>query len=216
MDSPIKEKIEKFFSQFPLNRFEKGEIFIKPEDPLLGALYLKKGHTREYVISPLGTELTLHIFAPKSFFPMTWIISGIENRYYYEALTTVEIHKAPRGKVIQFLKDEPEILYDLTRRLLLGLDKLLLRTEFMAFNKANQRVASTLLYLSRHFGLHKEDRAKIGLKFTHRDIAAFAGVTRETASRILKKLEKKKIISYKNRFLTLISLEKLTQEARVT
>ncbi|MBI2641680.1 Crp/Fnr family transcriptional regulator [Candidatus Roizmanbacteria bacterium] len=200
MKTFITGETEKFFSRFDLKRFSKGTRLINPEQKLSQVYFLKKGFAREYAISPQGNELTLHIFAPGSFFPMTWTIANIDNRYFYEAVTPLEIYSAPPSKVLEFLKNRPEILFDLTRRILIGLDKLLLRTEYLAFNRAEARICSMLLYLSRHFD---------ELPFTHSEIASFAAVSRETASRTLEKLQKRAIIWYKSRRIVIKNKEEL-------
>ena len=77
MTHDVQSKIQKFFIQFPSQKYGKGEIILHPEDNPLGAYYLAKGHVREYAISPQGIEVTIHIFNPHSFFPMTWILADI-------------------------------------------------------------------------------------------------------------------------------------------
>ncbi|MBI4226610.1 Crp/Fnr family transcriptional regulator [Candidatus Roizmanbacteria bacterium] len=202
MEEKIKKKIETFFLQFPRVKMQKGDA-IKVDKTSSEAFYLKKGHVREYTFSPQGVELTLHVFAPGSFFPMTEVLAGIKNRYYYEALTSVELYETPKEKVIKLLRQEPEIMADLSRRLLLGLDKLLMRIEYLTFGRAETKVVATLLFISRHFGVKKGDEVELNQPFTHRDIAAFAGISRETASRELEKLQRRKLLRYSNRRIVL-------------
>lgn len=212
MDSAIQTKIDKFFSQFQSRRYPKNEIIIYPEDQPAGAIYIKSGYVREYNISLDGVEITIHLFAPHSFFPMTSVIADINNRYYYEALTEVEVCSAPKDAVNAFLKENPDVLYNLTKRLLHGLDKLTLRIEQLTYGKAYARMISTLFYLARHFGKTHNNTATISEKFTHREIAAFAGMTRETASREWEKLHQKGLIRYDNQHIVITDIEKLKTE----
>lgn len=202
MNEKLKKKIESFFLNFPQLKLQKGDA-IKIDKDSSEVYYLKKGYVREYTFSPQGVELTLHVFAPGSFFPMTEVLAGIKNRYYYEALTFVELYETPKEKVLNFFRREPDVVLDLTRRLLLGVDKLLMRIEYLVFGRAETKVASALLFLGRHFGTRKSDEVEVKQPFTHRDIAAFAGISRETASRELEKLRKRKLIRYHNRRIIL-------------
>ncbi len=67
-----------------------------------------------------GTTLMFHIFKPYSFFPMTWVVNNEESKYYLDAMTPVELWRAPKDAVKKFLREHPSVVYDLTRRLLLG------------------------------------------------------------------------------------------------
>ena len=212
MNERLRKKTEAFFLQFPLINLKKGDAVVEADKNLDEVYYLKKGYVREYTFSSQGVELTLHVFAPGSYFPMMDVLAGIRNRYYYEALTPVELYATTKEKMLKFFRGEPDLILDLTRRLLLGLDKLLMRIEYLAFGKAEARVVSTLLYLARHFGTQKNKRVQIQYLFTHKDIASFAGVSRETASREIEKLVRQKVIEYRKHLLAIKNLDTLKKQ----
>ena len=207
MPSSLSQKIDTFFSHFPRKVLKKGTLIIDAEETPEEAFYLKKGYVREYSLSPQGVELTLHIFAPGSYFPMTAIISKTENRYFFETITSVEVFVVPKEDVINFLRKEPDVVLDLSRRLLLGLDKLILRIELLTSGNARSRILSALSFLAKHFGEHKGNSVSLTEVFTHRDLASFAGISRETASRELEKLQKENIIRYRRHKITINNLK---------
>lgn len=215
LKSDMIEKIEHFFYQFQKYTYKKGELILQPEHNPIGAYYLSKGYVREYGISPSGNEISLHIFFPQSYFPMMWVISDIPNRYYYEALTDIEVYSAPKEDILTFLENNSDVLLNLTQRLFLGLDKLTARLEYVSSGKAYDKVVSILLYLARHFGEEKGKKIIINYKFTHRDIGSFAGLSRETTSREWEKLEKKGIIRYEKQFIVIEDQQKLLNELSV-
>src|SRR3989339_1416966 len=118
MDKPKLKDLEAFYKQFPLRRYKKGEILIRADDDPPGIFCLTKGDVRQYIISKAGFELTLHILKPTSYFPMVWAINGTPNVYYFEALTPVEIGRAPRDQVVGFIKDKPDLIFALMSELL--------------------------------------------------------------------------------------------------
>lgn len=207
----IKAKVTTFFLQFPKKTYKKGEMILRPEEDK-GALFLKQGFVREYGISQEGIEVSIHIFVPNAYFPMSLVLSKIPNRYYYEALTDCEIYHAPKEAIIKFLKEHHEVLLDLTKRVLGGLDKLSARIEYLSYGTAYEKVVSTLLYLSSHFGEKKGNIVHIKETFTHRDIGSLAGITRETTSREWEKLERKGVLSFKNHHIVINNLQKLKEE----
>lgn len=210
--SDLTAKIENFFSQFQKHTYKKGELIIQPDKNPLGAYFVKKGFVREYGISRTGMEISLHIFVPRTYFPMMWVVAGIPNRYYYEALTNVELYSAPKEKIITFLKENPDVLWDLSERVFLGLDKLTLRLEYLSLGKAYEKVISIILYIARHFGVEQQGKIVTNHKFTHRDIAALAGISRETTSREWEKLEKKGLIKYDKQYIVIEDINKLSEE----
>lgn len=212
MNQKIRTKIQPFFSPFPNRVYKKGDVIIDADETPDEACYLKNGYVRAYALSPQGIELTLHIFTPGSYFPMIFILNNIKNRYYFEALTQTEIHIVPKSKLISFLRKNSAIMEDLTTRLLSGLDKMMMRIEYLVFSSAKVRVISALMFLARHFGKQEGEFLKISLPFTHREIAAFAGISRETVSRELEKMQKDKLISYKKQYITIRYIDRLKNE----
>src|ERR1035437_7600055 len=105
------EDFEKFYKQFTNRNYKKGEMLIRADDDPQGIFCLTKGYVRQYTISKSGFELTLHILKPISYFPMVWAINGTPNVYYFEALTPVEVGRAPKDDVVKFIRNKPDIIF---------------------------------------------------------------------------------------------------------
>jgi len=208
MNQNVSEKIDKFFSGFYPVSFEKGEIIIRPNGKIQNIFLLKKGKVRMYAVSDDGQEVTLHIFRPQSFFPIMLSLSEAYDKYYFEALEKTETLKAPVEKVIEFLKSDQEVLFDLTTRFSNAMSGLTLRIETMAFEDAYNRIASLLLYLCEKFGEVREDKTIINMLLQHDDIANWVGIRRETVSRQFEKMQKEGIVENKNKQLV-INIQKL-------
>lgn len=203
---------EIFYKQFTIRNYKKGEMLIRADDDPQGIFFLKKGYVRQYTISKTGFELTLHILKPISYFPMVWAINGTPNVYYFEALTSVEVGRAPRDQVVNFIKDKPIIIFDLMSELLEDYAESLTRIEHLVFSDAYRRVISILLYISKHFGEKKGSGIIVNHRFTQQDIATLVGVARETASNEMIKLEKKGLIKYIDHSILFENINKLNSE----
>lgn len=171
-------------------------MLIRADDDPQGIFFLKDGYVRQYTISKAGFELTLHILKPISYFPMVWAVNGTPNVYYFEALTPVEVGRAPRDQVVNFIKDKPTVIFELMSELLEDYAESLTRIEHLVFSDAYRRVISVLLYIAKHFGEEHKASIVVYHRFTQQDIATLVGVARETASNELTKLEKKGLIEY--------------------
>jgi CRP/FNR family transcriptional regulator len=205
-------EFEEFYKQFGVRNYKKGETLIRADDDPQGIFCLTKGYVRQYTISKTGFELTLHILKPTSYFPMVWAINGTPNIYYFEALTPVEVSRAPREQVVNFIKDKPTIIFGLMSRLLEDYAETLKRMEHLVFGDAYRRVISVFLYVAKHFGEKKGSRIIVHHRFTQQDIATLGGVARETAGIAMAKLEKKKLVKYVDHSLLFPEIEKLNSE----
>jgi CRP-like cAMP-binding protein len=206
------EEFEKFYKQFKSRDYKKGEMLIRADDDPQGIFCLTKGYVRQYTISKTGTELTLHILKPLSYFPMVWAINGTPNVYYFEALTPVEVGRAPRDDVVNFIQDKPTIIFALMSELLEDYAETLKRVEHLVFSDAYRRVISILLYIAKHFGEKNHAGIIVPHRFTQQDIATLVGVSRETASNEMVKLEKKGLVKYVDHSMEFPSVKKLDTE----
>lgn len=155
MNTDKTKELEKFYTQFSVRKYKKGEMLIRADDDPQGIFCLIKGYVRQYTISKAGYELTLHILRPITYFPMVWAINGTPNVYYFETLTPVEVGRAPREQVVNFIKDKPTIIFELLSELIERYAETLTRIEHLVFSDAYRRVISVLLYIAKHFGEKK-------------------------------------------------------------
>ena len=206
------KEFETFYKQFTIRNYKKGEMLIRADDDPQGIFCLTKGFVRQYTISKAGYELTLHILRPISYFPIVWAVNGTPNVYYFEALTPVEVGRAPREQVVNFIKDKPTIIFALLSELIEDYAESLKRIEHLVFSDAYRRVISVLLYITKHFGKESENGIIVDHIFTQQDIATLVGVARETASNEMVKLEKKGLIKYINHTILFRDIKKLELE----
>jgi len=190
------KEFEEFYKQFKIRSYKKGETLVRADDEPQGIFCLTKGYVRQYIISKNGYELTLHILKPVIYFPIVWAINGTPNVYYFEALTPVEVGRAPREEVVNFIKDKPAIIFALLSDLIERYAETLTRMEHLVFSDAYRRVVSILIYIARHFGEEQGESVIVRHRFTQQDIATLVGIARETAGIEIAKLEKKGLIEY--------------------
>ena len=206
------KELDTFYKQFQIRHYKKGEMLIRADDDPQGIFCLTKGYVRQYVISEIGSELTHHIRKPVSYFPFVWAINGTPNLHYFEALTAVEVGRAPRDQVVDFIKDKPTLLFDLMSEMLEENAETLDRVEHLVFSDAYRKVISILLYIGKHFGEKIHGSIAIYYRFTQQDIATLVGVSRETASIQIVKLEKTGLIKRIDSLIILENVNKLEAE----
>jgi CRP-like cAMP-binding protein len=211
-EDEIVKKVNKFFSYYKPLVYKKRETIIRADDEPMGVYFIEKGYVRNYSLSEDGKELTLNILKPGSYFPLTWVVADIPNNYYFVAMTEVVVRKAPKTDVVEkLIKLNPDIGFALSKRILVGLSGLLVRMQYLIFSDANHKVSSTMLLLAKRFGENKNSRVLIKIALTHQDIADLAGLTRETTTLEIGKLEKNGVIKRDGRFWIVKSIDKLVR-----
>ncbi len=210
------DKITRFLSKYQFVKFAKKDVILRADDTPEGIYYVLKGYVRMYSISPQGNELTLNIFKPGSFFPLTWALANIDNLYFYEALTPVDIYRAPKQDFLTFIESDKNLLTELNRRILFSLNSQTIRLQYLTMGSAKNRIINTLLMLITMYGeISDSQKTVIKIPVTHQDIANIASVTRETTSVEINKLEKDKLISKKGRFYLINDIKSLKDEALI-
>jgi CRP/FNR family transcriptional regulator len=187
-------------------------ILLRPGDEIKELYFLEKGVVEQYTITPQGSKVTIHLFKPVSIIPITLILGNTPNRFFFETITSVTLTAMHKDKVLDFIKLHPEILLDLNVRLSKAIDGLVTRLEHALSDPSSKRIANLLLYLSDKFQKRKGSEILINLRLTHGAIAGWVGLTRETVSREMSKLEAKKIIKSHHQQITIINLAKLQKE----
>lgn len=211
MDELTSKKLESFFTQYKKQTYRKGEILVRADDDPAGVFYLTKGQVKMYLITGKGDEIVLNIFKPISFFPMSWAINNTKNVYYYEALTEVTLWRAPKEDVIAFLKENPDVLYNLISRVYRGVDGVLTRMAYLMSGNAHARLITELLIAGKRFG-KQNDKNEVALTVSEKDLAAQAGMTRETVSREMKVLKDKGLVTLNKTVLTIKDIQSLEEE----
>lgn len=207
---PITKKVENFFTSLKQQTYKKGEIIIRADDNPTGVFYIKNGIVKQYAISKKGEEIVVNIFKPASFFPMSWAINNTQNTYYYEALSETTIFRASKDSTLAFLKDNPDIQYDLLCRVYKGVDGLLTRMVYLMSESAYDRlIVELLIHLKR---LGQKDGNGYRAEIIERDLASRSGMTRETVSRELKKLNNKGLLKLSHNILTVPDIDLLEKE----
>jgi CRP-like cAMP-binding protein len=202
-----------FFENTQLLYYKKRAMILHPNDAPTSVFYLKNGYVRVFRITEEGEELTLTILRPKDFFPLSYGMNRSVNHYYLEAITPISLWRAPQDEFIKFITSNPAIFYDLTTQTLDRFDGVFSRMEYLILSNAYMKVASTLFICAKKFGKPSgDDEMIIDVPLTHHDIASLIGVTRETTSLEMKKLEKEGFLGKVGKLLVIKNIKRFEKE----
>ena len=216
MNTDVIKTLDLFFQQFKIQKYKRHQLLINAGEEPAGLFYLKEGVVRQYAISANGEELTINTFKSGSFFPLAWIVNDDKGSHYFEAASPASLRVAPKAEALNFLKNHPEILWDLVKRIYKGLDGYFMRMEHLMLGSARSRLVAELLIYARRFGQSEGGAIRVNLKLTEKDLAAQSGITRETVSREIQKLKQKKLISFSKSTLVINNIDQLEDVMEIT
>ena len=199
------EKVKQFYANRPLVLHKKGSVIILPNDDKLPPVtYIDAGLVGQYDITSEGNKAMVNIYKPGAFFPISSVVNGTFNSYYFEAITDVTVRQMPSELVETFLKENPTVVYDLLQRLYRGVDGVLKRMVLLLGETANTRLLYELFIFADRFGRRQPDGSMV-LDITAKELAQQAGLARETVSRELKKLKELDVLVVGRGQITLLS-----------
>ena len=184
----VKATVAAFFEHYPLHGYKKRELFLHAEEPINAVFYIVDGRVNQYDIAPNGNEVVVNIFKPGAFFPISSAINDTANHYFFEAGTQLQMRVAPKAEVVHFLRDNPEVVFDLLARVYRGMDGVLRRMAHLLGGDAQSRLVFELLNAALRFGEQQPDGTML-FHLTEGDLAKYAGLARETVSRLLQELK---------------------------
>lgn len=211
------DKLDIFFSQYKAVQYKPRTVISPVNDTQSSVFYIKSGFMRVFRISEQGEELTLTILKPKDFFPLTYGMSNtnVFKSYYLEAITQLELWKVHIEQFQQFTSAHPDVYYELTKRVLVRFDGVLTKMEYLVLNNAYTKIVATIISCAKKFGEPHGDNIIINVPLTHKDIATLVGITRETTSLEMKKLEKQGYIGRNGKNLIIKQIDKLEEAIQI-
>lgn len=208
MPEEIAEKIHEHLSKYPKRNYPKGQILVFADENPEHIFYITEGRVRKYGVSYRGDEVIVNIFKPPAFFPMSWALNRTPNKYFYKTETEAELHIVPVDEALKFIEDNPDVALNLLRRVYMGTEGMLGRMIHLMSSSARTRLIYELVVECRRFGDKQPDGSYL-LNLTESDLAARAGLTRETVSREMKQIKARDGVSMNSRQIIVNDIAKL-------
>ena len=139
-----------------------------------------------------GKELTLNILGRGELFGEMAALDEVPRSTDVITLTSTQIGSLPSQDFIKLLNTEPLAGVRLAQLMARRLRQVNRRLRLRESDSAS-RVADTLLFLAEGQGIEHSTGVEIP-NLPHRELSSLSGLARETVTRVLTKLEKKKLI----------------------
>ena len=199
--------VEKAIAHLVTRTINANEVVLQENDWSSSVYFILGGWVKVRTINPDGKEVTLNILGKGELFGEMAALDEAPRSTDVITLTSTEFGNMPAKDFVELIQTSPlagvKLSQIMARRLRQVNRQMQLRE-----SDSMSRVADTLLFLAEG---HEKTGTEIP-KLTHYELSSLTGLTRETVSRVLQKLEKKGLILRNQQTLSIPDLQALERQ----
>lgn len=169
----------------PMRTYAAGELLYTPHNPVETLFILKSGRVRVFRVSPDGRALTTAMITPGTIFGEMILLGQHMYDNFAEAVDDSVVCVMSRSDVRRHLLSDPRIASRIAEILGGRLREMEQRLTDNVFKTVPQRLAGTLLTLSREPRRHGLTGRGGAVPLTHEQLAGLIGTSRETVTKVL-------------------------------
>ena len=175
----------------PMKTYPAGSLIYTPHQPVEALFILKRGRIRIFRVSSDGRALTTAIITPGTIFGEMVIVGQRMHDSFAEALDEVVVCVMNQHDVRRLLLADPRIATRISETLGRRIGQLEQRLSDAVFKTVAERIAGTLTVMAATRPLSRTSQVNL----THEQLAALAGSSRETTTKVLGELSEQGLIS---------------------
>ncbi len=187
--------------------FRKGENLTKQGTFASYVLFIVKGLVKQYIEDETGRNLNLQILQAGDFVGLSSAFDKPVFQYSSVAITDTVVFMVDKEAMKTVLKNNGNFAYNIIMRHNEQTDILYAVLRTLTYKQMNGRLADTLLYLSSL----PYSSSEIYGNLSRKDIADFAGISTESAVKLLKTFEKDGIISLQEKTISILKKDILIE-----
>ncbi len=184
--------------------FSRDNVIILAEEEGDTLFLIRSGQVKVSIVSDDGREVILSLLGPGAVFGELSLLDGRPRSANVVATEETELFMLRRPDFVQLICRVPRIATALLAELASRLRKTDRQIEGLALLDVTSRIAETLLQLASERGVEVPEGVVIQKRPTHQDLANMSGTTRETVSRVLKRLESQGYLTCRGRTITIL------------
>lgn len=191
--------------------FTRDSVIILAEEEGDTLFIIRRGQVKVSIVSEDGREVILSLLGPDAVFGELSLLDGKPRSANVIATEETDLIMLRRADFVQLIYRVPRIATALLAELASRLRKTDRQIEGLALLDVTSRISETLLQLAGERGVETAEGVVIQHRPTHQDLANMSGTTRETVSRVLKRLESQGYIACRGRTITILREENWTR-----
>jgi CRP/FNR family transcriptional regulator len=190
--------------------FRKDDMLSKQGAFASYVLFIVSGYAKQYIEGDGSRSYNLRIIKPGDFIGLSSVFSGNTFTYSSVAMTDCQAFLIEKDAIAKVAKENGKFGFQIIKRYCEQNTNLLGNVRSLMYKQMNGRMAEILLYIDTV----KEDKEDIFQLLSRKDLADFAGISTESAVKILKSFEKDGLIELHDKDIKLIKHEELIEISR--
>jgi len=206
-ESLTDEELEALAQMTITRTFSKDNVIILAEEEGDALFIIEKGQVKVSIVSEDGREVILSMLGDGAVFGELSLLDGKPRSANVIATEDTNLVMLRRQDFLQLVFKVPQIAIALLAELASRLRRTDRQIEGLALLDVTSRISETLLQLASDQSVETETGVLIQNRPTHQELANMSGTTRETVSRVLKRLETQGYINCKGRTISIMREE---------
>jgi len=187
--------IDNIVNKMVVKQFRKNETILYEADTNKYMYLILSGKVKAVRTTEDGKEIILAMHQAGSFFGEMSLIDGKTTPASVISTTDSLISIISQDDFFTILFSQSKVVENLLKILCTRLRQSWDTIQLLNFNNATHRTKMLLLMLCDEYGSKTPEGIVLNIKLTHQDISDMTGLTRETVTRVLDKLQKSKEIA---------------------
>lgn len=197
-------ELEEIIHKIIVKQFSKNETILYEEDTNEYMYIILMGKVKVIKTTEDGKEIIMAMHKSGSFFGEMSLIDGKTTPASVIATEDSLIALISKIDFLSIVFNQIKVTKNMMEILCSRLRKSWDTIQLLNFNNATQRTKMLFLMLVEEYGEKSPEGITLNIKLTHQDISDMTGLTRETVTRVIDKLQKQKeIIILKSKFIQL-------------
>jgi CRP/FNR family transcriptional regulator len=184
------EELREVREKMVIKKFRKNEVILHEENTSEYMYIILEGEAKVIQVTGEGKGIIVTLHRTGDFFGELSLIDGktapATVKASCESITAIISKK----DFYSLIHSQSKVLDNLLQSLSSRLRESWKRIQLLNFNDAAQRIKMLFLMLSETYGKETPKGVLLSIKLIHQDIADMTGLTRETVTRVLDKLQK--------------------------
>lgn len=192
--------------------YEKDEVIIRAEDIPSGVYYINSGWVKAYTLNKDKEPAIIMTLFPGDIFPCAWALTGIEYELNFAALGETEVLRVPTKRFNEAIKNNSIFSQELLQVFANNFFTLTSELNNIQYHNAREKVVYRLLFLAKNFGKRENNKVVIRKHIPNDYIARSTNMTRETTSREMSRLTRKRLIRHTEEQIIISDIDGLISE----
>jgi CRP/FNR family transcriptional regulator len=170
-------------------------------------LFVIEGISKQYIEAEGARNLNLHLITPGEFVGLTAVFAERKFNYSVTALSDTRVFLIETEAISKLIQLNADFSYKITKRYFLSNAGFYENLHDLYYKQLNGRMANVLLYIDGF----KNYNPDIFSLLTRKDIAEFAGMSTESAVKILKSFEKDGLLQLAEKNIMIVRHDRIRE-----